>query len=74
MVHMEDKRGESEEAWKATCCIDCVCVVNGMLFGSMVQVIKQRLKQDVTYIWPSAPHRPAVVVVEWRHKKRCTQG
>lgn len=29
------------EVWKTACCIDCVRVVNGILLGSVVEVIKQ---------------------------------
>lgn len=39
------------EVWKAACCIDCAWAEN--LFGSMVEVIKQRHRQDVACVRPS---------------------
>lgn len=56
MVHngREGKRRDFwGEVWKGACCIDCVWVVNRSLLGSMVEVIKQRCRQDVVYVRPA---------------------
>lgn len=49
MIQMED--GSLGELWKTACCIDCVCFVNGILFESMLVVIKWR--QKATNIQPT---------------------
>lgn len=36
--------------WKEACCIDCAWVVNGIFLGSMVKVITQKCRQDVSYV------------------------